>query len=71
MAVRWGDRVKAGQQTDVLISFVDLAPTFLEVAGVEIPPEMTGQSLLGLLGDRQSAKWHKRDALYSARERHS
>ena len=71
MAVRWGDRVKAGQQTDVLISFVDLAPTFLEVAGVEIPPEMTGQSLLGLLGDRQSAKWHKREAVYSARERHS
>lgn len=71
MAVRWGDRIEPGQQTDVLISFVDIAPTFLEVAGVEIPPEMTGQSLLGLLGDREGAKWKKRDAVYSARERHS
>ena len=71
MAVRWGDRIEPGQQTDVLISFVDIAPTFLEVAGVGIPPEMTGQSLLGLLGDREGAKWKKRDAVYSARERHS
>lgn len=71
MAVRWGNRIDAGQQLDTLVSFVDIAPTFLEAAGVEIPEEMTGQSLLPLLGDRQGALWNERDAVYSARERHS
>lgn len=71
MAIRWGDRIKADQQIDTLISFVDIAPTFLDAAGIDIPAEMTGQSLLGLLGDIQGNQWKPRDAVYSARERHS
>ncbi|MCX5643265.1 MAG: sulfatase-like hydrolase/transferase [Phycisphaerae bacterium] len=37
----------AGGQTDRLISFVDFAPTVLNLAGVPVPPYMQGQPFLG------------------------
>ena len=39
----WGVRVV----TDELISFEDLAPTILSIAGVDIPEHMTGRAFLG------------------------
>ncbi|MDT8390745.1 MAG: sulfatase-like hydrolase/transferase [Lentisphaeria bacterium] len=35
---------EAGARTDALLSLVDLAPTFLDVAGLPIPRAMTGRS---------------------------
>ena len=49
LAIRWGKKIKAGRRISDFVSLVDLAPTFLEIAGVEIPQEMTGKSLLPLL----------------------
>jgi len=49
LAIRWGAKVKGGQRTSEFVSFVDLAPTFLEAAGVEAPDVMTGRSLMPLL----------------------
>jgi arylsulfatase A-like enzyme len=49
LIVRWAGRVKAGASTRELISGEDLAPTFLEAAGVPAPKEMTGRSFLKLL----------------------
>tara|TARA_B100000700_G_C15061524_1_gene866252 strand:+ start:139 stop:1677 length:1539 start_codon:yes stop_codon:yes gene_type:complete len=71
MAIRWGEQIEAGQQLNTLVSFVDLAPTFLDAAGVEIPGEMTGQSLLRLCGAGVGNAWRPRSAVFSARERHS
>jgi arylsulfatase A-like enzyme len=49
-AVRWGSGiVKPGRVLEDFISFTDLAPTFLELAGAEIPGVMTGQSFANLL----------------------
>ncbi len=49
-AVRWGSGIKkSGRILDDFISTTDLAPTFLELAGVEIPTVMTGQSFVELL----------------------
>jgi len=49
-AVRWGSGIKnPGRVLEDFISTTDLAPTFLELAGVEIPDVMTGQSFAGLL----------------------
>ena len=36
-----------GGQTDQLVSFVDFAPTVLNLAGVPVPPYMQGQPFLG------------------------
>ncbi len=38
---------KAGTRTDRLVSFVDLAPTLLSLAGVQVPDHMQGQAFLG------------------------
>lgn len=39
---RMPGRIEAGKRSRELISLVDIAPTFLSVAGLEIPREMTG-----------------------------
>lgn len=49
--VRWPDKVKAGGVTKSLISMIDLAPTFLEMAGVGSGPTFQGKSFLPILAD--------------------
>jgi arylsulfatase A-like enzyme len=50
LAVRWGSGIrKPGRVLEDFISTTDLAPTFLELAGVETPGVMTGQSFVKLL----------------------
>lgn len=38
-------------------STVDIAPTLLDAAGITVPPDMSGHSLLPLLRDRRGAPW--------------
>ncbi len=38
---------QAGQRTDELVTFVDLAPTLLSLAGIEKPNQMQGRAFLG------------------------
>ncbi len=49
--VRWPARVKAGSVSQSLISSVDLAPTFLALAGAKAAPSMQGQSIEASLVD--------------------
>ncbi len=50
LAIRWGSGLeKPGRVLDDFISTTDLAPTFLEMAGVEVPSVMSGKSMLNLL----------------------
>jgi len=56
LALRWPEKVKAGQVLNGFVSLTDLAPTFLSAAGLKVPAEMTGQSLLpALTGGGDSA----------------
>lgn len=78
LAIRWGAQVKGGQTSDALVSLTDLAPTFLNAANVEHPaaPDsrlaMAGNDLLPLLAGHKSKRpMPRRNAVYSARERHS
>lgn len=66
MAVSWPGKVKPGTVTDALVVLTDLAPTFLQVAGLKPTPEMTGKSLVPLLKGGRLA----RDAVVTAMERH-
>ncbi|MCG6922340.1 MAG: sulfatase [Acidobacteria bacterium] len=45
-----GPGVAGGRVVEAFVSLADLAPTFLELGGVEPPAVMTGRSLLPLLG---------------------
>jgi arylsulfatase A-like enzyme len=56
LAVRWPRRVKPGREVDDFVSLTDLAPTYLEVAGLERPGSMTGRTLLSLLAAEKSGQ---------------
>lgn len=51
LAIRWPANVKGGRQVSALVSQLDLAPTFLQAAGVDAKalPEAAGHSLVELL----------------------
>lgn len=51
LVVSWPAVVKAGTRREGLASVIDLAPTFLDAAGVEKPRDMQGESLLPVLRD--------------------
>ncbi len=70
LAIRWGG-AKGGRVVDDLTSLTDLAPTFLEAAGLPVPEVMTGRSLLPLLKSEKSGQIDPaRDAVFIGRERH-
>ena len=72
LAVRWGSRVKGGRRVDDFIQFIDFAPTFLEAAGIPIPPEMTGRSFLPILLSGRSGRVDPgRDRAFTGLERHT
>ncbi len=62
LLVRWPAVVEAGSVNTDLVQNLDVAETFLDVAGVEIPASMQGRSLLPLLRGRTPEDW--RDAIY-------
>ena len=51
LIVRWPGHVRPGSTTDGLVSSVDIAPTFLELAGVTIPETVQGRSFADILAD--------------------
>jgi N-sulfoglucosamine sulfohydrolase len=47
LIIRWPGQIAPGTVNDELVSFVDLAPTVLAMAGVEIPRHMHGRVFVG------------------------
>ncbi len=71
LVISWANQIPGGRVIDDLISLTDLAPTFLETAGLDIPQEMTGNSLFELLISNKSGILDpNRDNVFTARERH-
>lgn len=72
LAIRWGDRVNGKRRVSDFASLTDLAPTFLELAGVQIPNSMTGKSLVSVLqANGQGRVDQHRDFMVYGRERHA
>jgi len=72
LAMRWGNVIRPGRQIEDPVSLIDLAPTFLAAAGVAIPYEMSGKSLMDIL--RSPASGHidqNRTHVLTGRERHT
>ena len=68
LAIRWPKGiVQAGRVYGGLVNLSDLAPTFLEAAGVTMPAMMTANSLMGVLKNKRV---HPRDRAFIAMERH-
>jgi arylsulfatase A-like enzyme len=61
LLVRYPGVIEAGSRDDHLVQNIDFAPTILDVAGVDIPQDMQGMSLLPIFKSNIQ-EW--RDALY-------
>jgi len=46
---KWPDKIKPGTKTDALVQFADITPTFIEIAGGEKIPAISGTSFLDVL----------------------
>ena len=72
LAVRWGSKVPGGRVVDDFVSLPDLAPTFLQAAGLQPTSAMTARSFLDILTGKQSGFVDpRRDRVFSGRERHT
>ena len=67
----WPGKVPPGRVVDDFVSLPDLAPTFLEAGGVDVPAVMTARSLMPLLTSNKSGQIDStRTAAFTGRERH-
>ncbi len=66
-----GPGVQGGRVVDDFVNLTDLAPTFLEAAGLPVPEVMTGRSLWPVLkSDKQGLVDPQRTWVVTGRERH-
>jgi arylsulfatase A-like enzyme len=59
LLVRWPGRIKPGTKSDAIVLNLDFAETFLDCAGVQIPGDMQGRSLLPILEGNAPADWRQ------------
>ncbi len=71
LLIRWPAKVKPGRTVDDFVNLMDLAPTFLEAAGVKIPATIDGRSLMPQLVSKASGLVEaSRACAIFGRERH-
>lgn len=68
LAISWPKKFSGGKTSDAFVNLYDLAPTFLDAAGLKIPNYMVGQSLIPLLEGKSQKN---RDKVFVERERHA
>jgi arylsulfatase A-like enzyme len=59
LLVRWPGAAAAGSSSSDIVSNLDLAETFLDAAGLPVPGEMQGRSLVPVLQGKTPADWRK------------
>lgn len=64
LLVYWPARIKPKTQSNALVANIDIAPTMLELAKLEIPVNINGKSLVPLLAQPNSQIWSRRSLLY-------
>ena len=62
LIVHWPGVTEPGSTCDSLVQNIDMAPTFMEMAGLDAPASMHGVSLVPLLRGEMPEDW--RDAIY-------
>lgn len=61
LIMTWPGHIEAGQQSQALVELVDLAPTLLDAAELDIYPGMQGRSLWPLLQGKTDPDQHRED----------
>lgn len=63
LLMSWPGVIKPGVKSDEMVQNLDFAETFLDAAGIKIPSDMQGESLMPLLtGD--TAAWEREEVYY-------
>jgi arylsulfatase A-like enzyme len=62
LLMRWPKHIKPGSKDRHIVTNVDYAETFLDLAGVASPSDMQGRSLVGLMTGKSPKDWP--DAMY-------
>jgi len=57
LAARWPGLIPRGSKAAELVQNLDMAPTFLDMAGVPVPSDMQGSSLVPVMGGRTPRDW--------------
>ncbi len=71
LAIYWPGHFEGGHSVTDFVSLTDLAPTFLQAAGLKIPKIMTGRSLYPQLTARKDGRIQaERDFILFGKERH-
>jgi uncharacterized sulfatase len=70
LVIGWGGSSKQGVTVKAPVGFVDLSATIMDTAGLEVPRQFVGTSLLPLVNGEQDTLSYDR-AVFSGRERHS
>lgn len=57
LIARWPGKIKSGSESDAIVEYCDLLPTFIDAAGGKIPKKLDGKSLKPLfLGEKEKVK---------------
>ncbi len=59
---RWPQHIEAGKRTEAMVSWIDIFPTLLELAGSKVPEDIDGKSFLGILTGEKNVH---RNAIYT------
>jgi arylsulfatase A-like enzyme len=59
LLVSWPGITRPASVNDDMVSNIDLAETFLEMAGLEVPPDMQGRSMVPVLKGNTPSDWRK------------
>lgn len=57
LIMRWPGKIKPNTQISAMVQNIDYAPTFLDIAGIEIPQEMQGRSFVPILNETVPEDW--------------
>ena len=59
LLVRWPNKIKPSSKNELLVSNLDFAPTFMELAGAKPTKDMQGESLLPIFKGNIPKDWRK------------
>jgi arylsulfatase A-like enzyme len=59
LLIRWPGKTKPGIVSNKMVMNLDLAETFLEIAGLAVPADMQGRSIVPILQGEAPADWRK------------
>lgn len=59
LLIQWPGVIRPGSVNNDMVSNIDIPETFLECAGVRVPPDMQGRSMVAVLKGKTPSNWRK------------